>query len=561
MSESSQAAHREREHFFGAAKVVAGMTLLSRVAGMVRTSAVASLGANALTDAFSLAWTIPNLFRRLFAEGALSSAFVPIFTQISEDPAGGPEKANRLLANSVGILGAFLLGLMALVQIGLGVWGTLWPGASDRQLLILLTVIMLPFMVTICLLALASAALNCRGHFLYPAATPIILNGVIILGVLLFAPLVSGDAPGQLKVVAFSVSAAGIIQLAGIVWFLRSHGFSLRPRLRPVESGIGPMLRLMGPMLIPLGFLQMMELLEKVLGWVLRSEPGSETINILGLVFPKPLDVGVLPRLDAARNLYQFPMGVFAISVGVAIFPLLARYAARADMPSFRASLNRALRLTFMEGLATGAGLFLLAEPISWVLYRHRKFNSDDVRQTADILRAYLLGMWAFCSQPMLVRAFYALKDTRTPLKVSCVLAPLEVLLLGTLIWIPGIGPRAFGLATATTLTINACALAVLLRRRLGLIGGRKILASAIRSALACAAMAAAVVGLQWMLAGQCPWLAIREQPAWVVVAVCVPAGAAVFFAAAVALRSPELGELFGVLRRRTPEESPPPTR
>ena len=250
-------------------------------------------------------------------------------------------------------------------------------------------------------------------------------------------------------------------------------------------------------------------------------------------------------------------MGVFAMSLAVTIFPLLARYAARADMKSFRDSVNRAIRLTFMESLATGTGLFLLAEPISWVLYRHRGFTSADVRQSADILRAYLLGLWAFCSVPVLVRAFYALKDTRTPLKVSCALAPLEGVLLVTLIFVPGVGARAFGLATAGVLALNACALAVLLRRRLGLLGGRKLLASVLRSASASAAMGAAVVGLQWLLAGQCPWLRVAPQPMWMVVAVCVPAGAGVFLAAVWALRAPELGELFGALRRRSPENPP----
>jgi putative peptidoglycan lipid II flippase len=557
MSESSQAGHREREHFFGAAKVVAGMTLLSRVAGMLRASAIASLGALASTDAFSFAWGIPNLFRRLFAEGALSSAFVPVFTQISEEADGGIDKGNRLLSNSMGILAVFLLGLMAVLQVGLGLWGALWPGASDRQLLITLAVIMLPFMVTICLLALASAALNCRGHFVYPAATPIILNGVIILGVWLFAPLWSGDLAGQLKVVAVSVSAAGVIQLAGVAWFLKRKGFSLRPHLRPVESGIRPMLRLMGPMLIPLGFLQLTELMERGIAWVLRAEPGSMNLEFLGWVLPKPLHEGVLQRLDAARYLYQFPMGVLAISVGVAVFPLLSRYAARADMPNFRDSLNRALRLTFMEGLATGAGLFLLAEPISSVLYRHGRFTAEDVRQTAGILQVYVLGMWAFCSYQIFVRSFYALKDNKTPLKVSCVLAPLDLLLVATLIWIPGLGAKAFGVATVTTISINAIVLAVLLRRRLGLFGGRKLLRSVGRSLAACAAMAGAVWALEWVLAGQCPWLAIRPQPAWMVVAVCVPAGGAVFFAAVAALRAPELGELFGALRRKLPENPP----
>jgi putative peptidoglycan lipid II flippase len=239
-------------------------------------------------------------------------------------------------------------------------------------------------------------------------------------------------------------------------------------------------------------------------------------------------------------------MGVLAISLGVAVFPLLARYAARGDLPSLRDSLNRALRLTFLEGLSTGAGLFLLAEPISWILYRHRKFTAQDVQQTASILRMYVLGMWAFCSYQILVRAFYALKDNLTPLKISCVLAPLDLVLVATLIWIPGLGPGAFGVATSITFAVNTIALAYLLRRRLGRIGGRQLLASVLRSLAACAAMAAALYALALHRA----WSPLARAAPGVVVAVCVPAGAVVFLAAAWALRAPELAELLGPLAR-----------
>ncbi len=547
MSQTPHDDHREREHFFGAAKLVAGMTVLSRIAGMLRASAIASLGATALTDAFAFAWGIPNLFRRLFAEGALASAFVPVFTEISEGGPDGPEKARRLLSNSLGILAVFLLGLMAVVQIGLGLWGWISPGKLDRQLLIELAVVMMPFMVTICLLAPASAALNCRGHFLYPAAAPIILNGVIILGVWLVAPLWKDDVVAQLRVIAVSVTVAGVVQLAGAAGFLRKHGFSLRPRLRPVEPGIRPMLRLMGPMLLPLGFLQFTELLERVLAWLLRGEEGSRTIELFGRVLTKPLDAGVLQRLDAARYLYQFPMGVLAISLGVAVFPLLSRYAARGDLPSFRDSLNRALRLTLMEGLATGAGLFLLAKPIVWVLYRHRHFTAADVEQSALILRMYVIGMWAFCSQQILVRAFYALKETRTPLRVSCALAPLDLLLVAALVWVPGLGPGAFGVATVTTFTVTSLTLGWLLRRRLGRLGARRLLASVLRSLAACAAMSAAI----YAAALNQNWSPLGHSPPWLIVAVCVPGGALVFLAAAWILRAPELGELLGPLGRK----------
>ena len=542
----------ERDRHFGKVKGVTLMTVLSRVAGMLRASAIASLGATAMTDAFSFAWGIPNLFRRLFAEGAMTSAFVPVFTEVQEGP-DGRQKADRLLANSMGILALFLTALTMLIQAGLLAWAVLAPGSPNRQLLIGLTVVMMPFLVPICLLAAGSAALNCRGHFLYPAATPIILNGVIVLGVWFVAPLWKANVPAQLLAVAVSVTVASVAQVAGLRGLLRKHGFSSKLRLRPLESGVRPMLRLMGPMLVPLGFLQLVELLERVLALWLRAEKGAATISILGLVLPRPLEVGVLPRLDAARYLYQFPMGVLAISLGVVVFPLLARYAARGEMPLFRDCLNRALRLTLMEGLATGVGLFLLAEPISSILYGHRKFTDLDVLKTAGILRMYVLGMWAYCAYQVLLRSFYALKMNMTPLKISCALAPLDFVLVASLVWIPGLGAGAFGLATSAVFSVNVIILAVLLRRKLGCLGGRKLLASALRTLAACAAMAAVIYALA--LDGR--WSPLAGRSNWLIVGVCVPAGAAVFLAAAKLLRAPELGELFGGLtrNRKTPSK------
>ncbi len=539
----TQTEHKEREHFFGAAKVVAGLTVLSRIAGMLRAMAIASLGANAWTDAFAFAFKIPNLFRRLFAEGALSSAFVPVLTETMESGPDGPARGSRLLANAMGLLALLLLGLLVITSAGLWAWGHFWPGEADRELLILLTLIMLPFMVTICLLALGSAALNCRGHFVYPAATPIILNVVIVAGAWYVAPLAKGDLPRQLEIVAACVTLAGVIQFAGVFWLLKRCGFEIRPRLRPVEPGIRPMVRLMAPMLLGLGLLQFAELLETGIGWVLRAKEPGETIQILGWALAKPLDVGVLQRLDAARYLYQFPLGVLAISLGVAVFPLLSRYASRGDMLNLRDSLNRALRLSLMEGLATGTGLYILAEPITSWLYLRGRFTPADVAQTAGILKMYLLGMWAYCSYQIVVRAFYAVKDTVTPLKISCAMAAAHLLLVSGLIFVPGLGAAAFGVATAATFGLNTLALAYMLRKRWGRFGGRKLALSVGRSLAACAAMAAVLWSLQqWALAGARPW---------VVVSLCVPVGAVVFLAVAFFLRAPELGELFGPLAAR----------
>ena len=527
-------AHLEREHFFSSAKVVAGITLVSRVFGLFRDMGITSLGANRLTDAYGLAFQIPNLFRRLFGEGALSSAFVPVFTDTVEKD--GFEKASKLLANAMALLAVFLLAVMLLVELVFVVVALL-PGSADRQFLMMMATIMFPYMVTVCLLALGSAALNCRGHFAFPAAAPIIFNIVGIIAAWWVAPMLKGNLSGQLVIVAFSVIIAGFIQLIAVLWMLQKSGFSIRVRLTPVEPGIVPIIKLLIPVLLGLGFLQISELLAGIIQWILTATVTSPNINILGWVLHKPLTPGVITRVNAARALYQFPMGVLAISLGVAVFPLLTRYAARNDIVNLRDSINRCLRLALMEGIATGAGLYMLAEPIVKVIYARRNFSPEDAAQAAFVLQMYVLGMWAYCSYQILARAFYSMKDTATPLRVSCALVVVNLLMVATMVWIPWLGAGAFGLSTTITFAINAVVLVYLLRKRLGLFGGRKILASVIRGIIASAVMSAVIYLLLWLM---------KDMRNWIVVVACVPAGAVVFVGTAWLLGSPEIAELRG---------------
>jgi putative peptidoglycan lipid II flippase len=400
-----------------------------------------------------------------------------------------------------------------------------------------LATIMFPYMVTVCMLALGSAALNCRGHFAFPAAAPIIFNIFGIIAAWWVTPLLNGNLQGQLVIVAISVIAAGVVQLIAVLWLLRRSGFSVRLHLGPLEPGIKPIIKMLVPILLGLGFLQFSEFLATLISWNLTATAEAPDINIFSWVLHKPLTPGVITRINAARALYQFPMGVLAISLGVAVFPLLTRYAARNDIVNLRDSINRALRLALMEGISTGVGLYILAEPIVKVIYARRNFSPADASYAAFILQMYVLGMWSYCSYQILARSFYSLKDTRTPLIVSCALAGVNLLMLVTMVWIPWLGAGAFGLSTTLTFAINAGVLAFLLRKRLGLFGGRKILISVVRSSIAAGAMAGVVYLMQWQM---------KDVRNWIIVATCVPAGALAFCAVAWLLGAPELAELRG---------------
>lgn len=537
----TSAEHTERAHFFGAAKLIAGVTLLSRVLGMVRDMAIASLGTTRLNDAFVLAFTIPNYFRRLFGEGALSAAFVPVFSETAEKQ--GLAAARGLLANAMGLLALLLAGLVVAIWTALAAWSYLDPGGPDRQLLLGLLAVMLPFAFTTCMLALGSAALNCRGHFAFPALAPVLLNLCMIAAAWGLARYWAGQLTAQLYVISASVAVAGVVQLIGVMWMLSRRQLGVRPRVRPIAPGIAPMARLMGPMVLGLGFLQFCELLNRLLAWWLTATEESPTLHLAGLELAKPLETGVMVRVYAASRLYQFPMGVLAVSLGVAVFPLLSRYASRGDMANLRESLNRALRLTLMEGLAAGTALFLLAEPACVLIFQRGDFGPADAAAAAHVLRMYVLGMWAYCSYQIFTRAFYSLKDIKTPLVVSCVLVVPNLAMVAALVWVPQLGAGAFGLAAAVTFAASTIIQGLLLRRRVGPFGGGRLVASLGRSLLACTAMAGAILACRWALG--------PEASAAAVLGACIPVGAVAFFAAALALRAPEPGEFLRAVRKR----------
>ncbi|MFA7257481.1 MAG: lipid II flippase MurJ, partial [Kiritimatiellales bacterium] len=353
---------------------------------------------------------------------------------------------------------------------------------------------------------------------------------------------IKNNLPEQLVIVAFSVVIAGVVQLAAVIWLLKRTGLYLTPRLKPIEPGVKSIIKLLTPMLLGLGFLQFSEVFQNIIAWNLTVTKEAASLNIFGWSIPCPLREGVIVRVGAARAFYQFPMGILAISLGVAVFPLLSRYASRGDIPNLRDSINRAIRLSLLEGLATGVGLFILAEPIM-MIYARRKFTVPDAMQAAFVLKMYVIGMWAYCSYQILARAFYACKDTKTPLKVSCFLAVFNLVLLLSLIWLPGMGPGAFGLSTSITFMINALVLMYILRKRLGLLGGRKIAACIIRSAAACTVMALAVHFLK-------EWSLIKANY-MVVLGVCVPAGTIVFIGMLWLMKAPELYEFIGSIKAR----------
>lgn len=542
--------HTEREGFFGAAKVVALLTLLSRVLGMVRDVAIVSLGATRATDAFWTAFTVPNLFRRLFGEGATSAAFVPVFTEVAE--AQGWERARLVFANAAGLLAVVLAGILLLAEISLLAALLFAPGNWDRQLLLRLLMVLFPFMFTVCLLALSSAALNCKGHFAYPAFAPVLLNAVLIIAAVLAHRMFPPEHEGSLYVLSLGVVIAGVVQLVGVLWLLKSTDLTIMPKLSPVLPEVKRIARLVLPMMIPLGVMQFSAFFDRFYAWTVTAMPGRETFWLFGMEIQKPLTTGVVTRLYAANRLYQFPMGILGISLATVVFPLFSRYAARKDYAALRDTTNRALRLALFLGIPAGLGLALLARPTIQVIYHHGRFRPEDVTATAFILQMYCLGMWAYFCNHILLRAFFAQQDTTTPLKVSMVLASVNILLVVTLVFTPLRG-GAMGLATAAAAAVNVLLLTWVLRRRWGRIGFRRISKSLARIAAAAVCMAATVLAVQYFVGDlTARWSAAGEWTGEVITLLAaIVAGGGVFAGVSALLGSEELPELLGAIRKK----------
>ena len=546
----------EQHRFFRGAAVIASLTMLSRVFGLARDAAISAMGATHTMGAFRVAFSIPNLFRRLFGEGAVAASFVPVFTEVAE--AEGWDKARLVLANAAGLLAVILAAIVAAGELALLLCLLIAPGDADHTLLLQLTMIVLPFMGTVCLLALGSAALNCKGHFAYPAFAPILLNIFMIAGALVAYACFEGGTWRGLFVLASGVTAAGVVQVVGVVWLLKRVKLAAMPQLRPVLPAVRRIASLMVPMIVPIGILQFSAFFDRIYAHFLSAGPSRETLTIFGLEIARPLGEGVVTWFDNANRLYQFPMAIFGISLATAVFPLFSRYAAAGDVDGLRSTTNRALRLSLFLGVPSGVALALLAEPAMAVIFRRGKFLTNDAVSAAMILRMYCLGMWAYFCNHILLRAFFSQKDTRTPLRVSCALVVLNMIMVTTLVFTP-LRSGALGLATAATSTVNSIVLIAILRARWGQLGLQSVFASLARIVIAAAGMAGAVFAVLRLLLPALP--EATNAQAGLALLVCIPLGGGAFLGLAWVLRSPELTELWASLRRREHDANQTPTK
>lgn len=479
--------------FVGSARILAICTLCSRMTGLVRDMVMNYVfGQNWVQDAFNYGFLIPNLFRRLFGEGALSAVFVPIFTKVLDQD--GRPAAWQLLGRVTGLMALVLSIIVLLLEIVAFLIGMFSQNVS--QLHLGLTAVMAPFMLGVCIVALFSSILNCVNHFTVPALLPIVLNAMIVIGALVVGPMLGSADEVKVYGIGYCVLAASALQLLIIVPVLRRHGIRFRMSLDWSDPNVRRILRLFIPVVLGQGVLLFNAFFDTQICTTLTRAPnGPATFSMFGHAIAYPLRGGALSAMNNAARLYQFPLGVLAISLATAAFPMFSLYAARKDFDGLRRSVAQALRLAIFVGAPSGLMLMILGRPIVSLLFQHGEFGPEATQRAADILVWYGLGMTAYCCQHILLRGFYSLGDVMTPMKVSCVLVVVNFAITMSFIWFAQ--ERIFGISTAVTSFLNVCAAVYLLRARLGgRMGARRIVASALRTLVCTGA------------AGVCAWYA-----------------------------------------------------
>ncbi|MEP0846258.1 MAG: murein biosynthesis integral membrane protein MurJ [Phycisphaerae bacterium] len=455
-------------HVITSAKLIAVCTLVSRVTGMLRDMLLLHLfGLTWVADAFNYGFQFPNLFRRLFGEGALAAVFVPRFTNTLESE--GKESAWRLLARTRALLVTVLIGLVvALELVLLCVWLATprddAARAQDTFLLLALTAVMLPFVLSVCVTALLGSILNCLGSFVPAALAPIVLNVGMIAAI--WAAPASASREQAALIVALSVPLAGLFQLGLLAPALRAHGVRLGWELNTRDEHVRRMIALMGPVAIGQGALLLSTFLDvQVCALLTQVSPDAPRGSFLGLTFDYPLKAGALSAVSVAQRLYQFPLGVLVISLATAALPAFSRLAVRAEWPAWAEEVRRTFRVATLEGVLAGAMMLVLAEPIVRLLFEYGNFMPADTSRAAYVLQWYGAGMWAFCVQHIVQRGFYSVGDVRTPVYISCTLLPINFFLSLFLLWIDGIREAAFAISSSLTSALSVVIGLACLRR------------------------------------------------------------------------------------------------
>ena len=453
---------------------VSAATFLSRVLGLLRDQVFAALfGAGTAADAFNMAFRVPNLVRDLFAEGAMSASFVPTFTEWREKQ--GDAAAWAMARQLMSTLLAVLLGLCALGYLFAPQLIALMAGGFSAvpgklELTVMLTRVMLLFLPAVALAAAAMGMLNARGVFFVPAVAPALLNvGMIVFGLALI-PVCRAWGWPVITAMALGVVLGGILQFAFQLPSLARLGFRFGIEWPAWHPGVQRVALLMLPATVGLAATQLNIFVSQAIAASFRE--------------------GSVSWLQYAFRLMQLPIGLFGVAVATVSLPALSRAAVRKDLTLVRSTLSESVRLVFLLTVPAAMFLAVFARPVISLLFQHGRFLPADTAATGDALVMYCIGLPAFAAVGIFTRAFYALGDTRTPVRATFVAVGVNLVLnlmfVGPLAgW--GLAHRGLALATSVTSLANLGQLAWRLRAKLGGVDGRRMLNALVRITAAAA--------------------------------------------------------------------------
>jgi putative peptidoglycan lipid II flippase len=514
-----QESRRQRQQsaraFVGHARLMGAITFVSRILGMARESiAAAYFGSNAIYSAFTFAFTIPNLFRKLLGEGALSAAFIPLYAQavkreqsLSGATEGPPEalhrealSANDFAAASVNLLCSVLLALTVMGELILLLVVALVPMRPDRLLAMQLTMIMLPYVLLVCGTAFLGSILQVHARFAAITATAIVSNLCLIVAMIAAARAhdLTTDA-GQLAAVRWlsvSVLVAGVLQIVMLLPSLRAAGFRFRTTLHFMTPAVRKMIRMTVPVALGAGVLQVSTLLDKSIAFYLSRNGPDTHMSFFGHQLLLPMAEGATQRLNWAQFMYQFPLGVFAIALATAIFPKLSAEAIDTDRKQFKEVLRHGVEASLFIGLPASVGLIVVRYPAVRLLFERGNFTADDTKWVALSTAIYSAAIWAFSLQQILNRAYYALHDTWTPLVWGIVNLAMNLIIEMPLLW-TGLGESGMAVGTLASFAFQAIVMLWMLDRRVGGIELRRSAGSIGKMIFAASVMWLACAGVQ----------------------------------------------------------------
>ncbi|WP_210358094.1 MULTISPECIES: murein biosynthesis integral membrane protein MurJ [Sphingomonas] len=516
---------------------VGGMTLASRVLALVRDTLQATyVGASFASDAFFVAFRLPNMFRALFAEGAFSAAFIPLFNRKVAEGGGTPagiDFAERALAVLFPVLLLFTAAML------LAAWPITWAlsGGFDRQhptpeqfaFAVTLSRFTIPYLMLISLASLLGGILNSLHRFWVNAAAPILLNIAMVAALIFFH---GGDPYATARAQAIAVTAGGGLQLAWLWWACRKAGVSLKLRRPRIDDDVRQMLKLIVPAATGAGAAQINLAISTALAGHL-------------------LAAGSISAIYYADRLNQLPLGLIGIGLGTILLPVVSRLLSEGRDTEAMETQNRGLELALFLTLPATAAFVFAAEPIVRGLFQHGAFDARDTVRSAQALAAFSIGLPSYVLVKVLTPGFYARADTRTPVRLA--LYSVAINLVGNLILIPGLAHWDLGqigppLATALASTVNVASLYVVLARR-----GHFALDPAVRRKVPRLLLSSLLMGAALLLVTPLvdPYLTRSLPVRGAALAVLVGAGVAIYAAACFVTGAFRVADLKSLLRRR----------